>query len=132
MKLVLEHPYGMLKSAPSSIVEPVKQNLRFSQRLTGLADDIVSNLIKTGGSETFNGIHLRVEPDAAKFATYIGGMCNLTFSVVACNVLLTLHVECRSMHNEEHVHTCNAAHGLQPKRAGMLPPSLLQQLDCQQ
>ena len=73
MKLVLEHPFDMLSDAPNSIVKPVKDHLRFSPRLRSLADGIVSTLVDTTGSDTFNGVHLRVETDASNFANNIGG-----------------------------------------------------------
>lgn len=78
MKLVLEHPFDMLSSAPDSIVEPVKDHLRFSPSLRRLADGIVSTLTNTTGSDTFNGVHLRVETDANGFAAAIGGTLTTT------------------------------------------------------
>ena len=74
MKLVLEHPFMMLDSAPDSIVKPVKEHLRFSRHLQSLAGTIVSNLSAATSSDTFNGLHLRVETDAVNFANNVGGV----------------------------------------------------------
>lgn len=73
VKLVLEQPFNMLSEAPSSIVDPVMDHLRFSKKLTSLADEIGAKLALATGSEEFNGLHLRVEADAVNFANNVGG-----------------------------------------------------------
>ena len=65
--VVLEHTFFMIVAAPENIAVPVMSHLEFAPNLRKMARQAVKKLKKRTGSETFNGLHLRVEEDAAKF-----------------------------------------------------------------
>lgn len=57
----------MLVSAPEDITVPISTNLRFAPNLRKLAKKAVQTAKKKTGSNTFNGLHLRVEEDATSY-----------------------------------------------------------------
>lgn len=73
VKVVLNTPFDMIRSGPSSIVNTVKRNLPFAPYLQDLADKAISNIEFKTGSRSFNGVHLRVEADAQRMHEGIGG-----------------------------------------------------------
>lgn len=73
IKLVLDTPFAMINSGPSSIVERIDSNLPFAPHLEELAKKAVSNIELQSGSRSFNGLHLRVEADAHQMHEDMGG-----------------------------------------------------------
>lgn len=50
----------------------VARSLRFAPRLVELADRVLQD-VTDGGKKTFNGLHLRLESDAAPWLNAMGG-----------------------------------------------------------
>lgn len=63
----------MLDNRQLPIVEHVARLLTFSPRITELADKVVQGIAREEGADEFNGIHLRMERDAADWAEVLGG-----------------------------------------------------------
>jgi hypothetical protein len=67
VRVVLGHTFFMLGSAPKSLAVPVMSNLLFAPNLRKLAKRAIAQAEINTGSKTFNGLHLRIEDDAASF-----------------------------------------------------------------
>lgn len=70
--VVLDAPFFMLSHVPRDVAVPVMTNLLFAPSLRALADEAVRAVKDKTGSESFNGLHLRVEDDAA---AYVDKVC---------------------------------------------------------
>jgi hypothetical protein len=65
--IVLHHSFFMLRTAPESLAVPVMNNVMFAPNLRELASQAVALAKVKSASETFNGLHLRVEEDVTRF-----------------------------------------------------------------
>ena len=70
--VVLDAPFFMLSHVPRNVAVPVMTNLLFAPSLRALADEALRAVKDKTGSESFNGLHLRVEDDAA---AYVDKVC---------------------------------------------------------
>lgn len=73
--VVLDHTFFMLGSAPEDVAVPVMSNLLFAKTLRVLAQNAVTKAKQKTGSDTFNGLHLRVEEDATSFTKRVSCCC---------------------------------------------------------
>jgi hypothetical protein len=86
VRVVLHHSFFMLKTAPESLAVPVMANLRFAPNLRKLASEAVAQAKVKSASETFNGLHLRVEGDVTKFIAKVRALCEAECPAYHLNV----------------------------------------------
>lgn len=89
VRVVLDTPFALLSSAPKSIAEPVLQVVSFAPELEALAGQALAAMYSRTGGEVFNGVHLRVEPDARKMRQWRAGAAAVevllpSLSLVSC------------------------------------------------
>jgi hypothetical protein len=94
VRVVLHHSFFMLKTAPESLAVPVMANLRFAPNLCKLASEAVAQAKVKSASDTFNGLHLRVEGDVTKFIAKVRALSN----ALPCVSPLMCKAECCVYH----------------------------------
>lgn len=73
LMLVLPCMLFGLRSLDSPLMTEIARNLHFAPHLVDIADKIITGMKKKTGSSSFNGLHLRLEADAAAWIRLVGG-----------------------------------------------------------
>lgn len=80
VRICLHQTYRMISQAedalPESIREAANLATRFAPNLRSMAESAQTRMLEVAKSDTYNGAHLRVEPDALSYwGGEAGGMC---------------------------------------------------------